>query len=116
MTARAKTVADEAARPRLAKGACGTCGRGAHPAKTCDAAALDRDAVAGVIELEARLARAPTVLVVSRRPLDLGDDRPRRVEVLECGHEITVFATDHRDPTRRCERCVPNDDPTTKET
>jgi hypothetical protein len=56
------------------------------------------------------------VRVVARRALDLGDDRPRRVERLECGHEITVFATDPLDPTRRCERCVPNDDPTTKET
>lgn len=94
---------------------CGTCERTAHPGRTCDDAALDRDAVARCEWMKARLALAPAVRVVERRPLDLGDGRPRRTEVLECDHVVTVFATDPLDPTRRCERCIPDSTPTTKE-
>lgn len=95
---------------------CKACGREGHPGRTCDVAQLDRSAVTWTKARESELANAPVMLVVSRRPHLLpGCDRERRLEVLECRHEVTVFASEPLDPTRRCDRCPPPaepDDPT----
>jgi hypothetical protein len=69
----------------------------------------NKAALAWVDSISERVSRAPWKRVVSRRPSEIRDDRERRVEVLECSHEVTVFASDELSPLRRCERCPPEE-------
>ena len=94
---------------RIRLSPCKTCGCEGHPGRTCDVAQEDRSAVVWTKARVEQLAKAPLMLVVSRRPHVLTDepDRERRVEVLECRHELVVFASEPLEPVRKCDRCPP---------